>query len=120
MRYRKLDNNGDYVFGHGMADFLIDCPEAVAQAVRTRLELNLGQWFLDVESGTPYAHTLGKSRPEDYDPLIRRRILRTEGVTGIESYESGYDSETRRLAVAVTIDTAYGTARAAAKIQGGV
>ena len=120
MRYRKLDNDGDYVFGHGIADFLIACPEAVAQAVRTRLELNLGQWFLDVESGTPYARILGKSRPEDYDPLIRRRILRTEGVTGIESYESSYDGETRRLAVAVTINTQYGTARAAAKIQGGV
>jgi len=33
MRYRKLDDSGDFSFGHGQADFHHNTPEAVAQAV---------------------------------------------------------------------------------------
>ncbi len=53
MRYRREDENGDYSFGQGDATFLTDTPEAVAQAVKTRLALWRGQWFLDTEEGTP-------------------------------------------------------------------
>ncbi|WP_083331557.1 hypothetical protein [Brucella inopinata] len=41
MRYRKLDENDDYVFGGNLASFFIDQPEAPAQAVKTRLMLQL-------------------------------------------------------------------------------
>ena len=54
MRYRKLDAAGDFVFGHGAADYHRDSPEAVAQAVLTRLKLHRGEWFLDRSEGTPY------------------------------------------------------------------
>ncbi|MGE4978545.1 hypothetical protein AB8914_22915, partial [Yersinia enterocolitica] len=33
MRYRREDENGDYTFGQGDNTFLINSPEAVAQAV---------------------------------------------------------------------------------------
>jgi hypothetical protein len=109
MRYRQLDADGDMTFGGGSSDYLINTPEAVAQAVKTRLRLLTGEWFLDITEGTPYAtDILGKNTETTYDPAIRERILDTEGVTQIDSYSSVLNG--RRLSVEATIDTIYGQA----------
>lgn len=111
MRYRRLDSQGDMVFGHGDADYLKNSPECVAQAVVTRLRLLRGEFFLDLTEGTPYAPAvLGKHTKASYDFALRRRVLETEGVTAIEEYESVFDGETRRLTVNIRIDTSYGPA----------
>ncbi|HHH0061707.1 TPA: hypothetical protein ACPZB8_003974, partial [Yersinia enterocolitica] len=84
MRYRREDENGDYTFGQGDNTFLINSPEAVAQAVKTRFELWRGQWFLDLTEGTPYIQSvLGKQRSDVYILAIRERILDTQGVSAI-------------------------------------
>jgi hypothetical protein len=104
MIYRTLDANGDYVIGRT----LVDSPEAVAQAVKTRLLLWQGEWFLDITDGTPYMQgILGHNR--NYDFAIKARILNTPGVTEITSYSSGI-SPNRALSVTCTINTAYGPA----------
>ena len=43
-----------------------------------------------------------------YDMAIRSRILGTPGVNQIDSYDSAYNAETRRLSVTCTITTAFG------------
>lgn len=109
MRYRKLDASGDMVFGGGQAAFWRDTPEAPAQAVLTRLELRLGEWFLDLTDGTPWeTRVLGKHTADTRDPVIRARILGTTGVTGIAAYDSQLDRETRVMGAQATIDTLYG------------
>lgn len=109
MRYRKLSDTGDYVFGNGQADFYRDTPEAVGQAVKTRLELWLGEWFLDIDEGTPYMQgVLGKYSKEIADRTIQDRVLKTQGVTQITNYASVFDPDTRDLSVQMTIDTIYG------------
>ncbi len=111
MKYRKLDSNGDMIFGHGDADYLKDTPETVAQAVVTRLRLLRGEWFLDLTEGTPYAPAvLGKHTKASYDYAVRTRVLETQGVVEILEYESIFDGETRRLTVTIRIDTVYGPA----------
>ncbi|PNM24235.1 hypothetical protein A6J66_008545 [Yersinia enterocolitica] len=110
MRYRREDENGDYTFGQGDNTFLIDSPEAVAQAVKTRFELWRGQWFLDLTEGTPYIqYVLGKQRSDVYILAIRERILDTQGVNAILEFEANYTGETRRVTFTATIDTIYGT-----------
>lgn len=117
MRYRKLDNAGDFRLGHGEADYFVDDALGVAQAVKTRLALLSGEWFLDLTEGTPYAtHVWGKHTRETYDPILRRRILQTQGVQTLVSYESTWDAETRRLTVVAEIDTVYGPATVAATL----
>lgn len=112
MRYRKLDATGDFSFGHGELDYYQDNAEAVAQAVKTRLALWAGEWFLDNQEGMPWGlKVLGKNQATDYDPLIRLRILETSGVVSVESYESAWDEDTRKLSIAVTIATRYGRAQ---------
>ncbi|CCD28609.1 putative bacteriophage protein [Candidatus Glomeribacter gigasporarum BEG34] len=109
MRYRRLDAAGDYAFGRGLSDFEQDTPEAVAQAVKTRLALRFGEWFLDTSDGTPWAsRVLGQSAREAVDWTIRERILGTEGVTRINRYVRTFDPNTRALSIQADIDTIYG------------
>ncbi|QKS62210.1 hypothetical protein [Cupriavidus gilardii] len=110
MRYRKLTEDGDYSFGNQAADFYKDTPDAVAQAVMTRLRLLRGEWFLDTTEGTPWAtEVLGKYTGATYDAAIRQRILGTQGVTELVNYSSNLDTERRHLSVTATINTIYGT-----------
>lgn len=107
MRYRALTSGGDMTFGRGGQDFLINTPETVGQAVMTRLRLLSGEWFLNLEEGTPYStQILGKGTGFTYDQAIRDRILGTEGVLEIVSYSSLLSG--RDLSVDCTINTAYG------------
>jgi hypothetical protein len=122
VKYRKLSRDavkngifvrgGDYVFGHGSADFWKDVPDAPAQAVVTRLRLQTGQWFLDLTEGTPWkTRVLGKYTEATRDLVVRYRTRGTQGVTEISSYSSNLDRDTREFSVDMTISTIYGAAR---------
>ncbi len=109
MRYRKLTETGDYSFGSGQLDFYRDVPEAVGQAVKTRLLLWLGEWFLDITEGTPYMQgILGKHSQQIADQTIQQRIKLTQGLVDIEEYSSTLDRDTRKLSVDCTVNTIYG------------
>lgn len=108
MRYRIEDANGDYTFGQGDGNFYVNSPAAVAQAVKTRLGLMQGEWFLDNTAGTPYNQILGKGTDSTRDLAIQQVILNTEGVTSIAEYASFLSSKTRQFTVAATINTIYG------------
>ncbi|AZI51972.1 hypothetical protein CBF16_14330 [Pantoea agglomerans] len=110
MRYRREDADGDYTFGRGDDTWLINSPEAVAQAVKTRFLLWYGQWFLDITEGTPWIQSvLGKQKPDTYNLAIRQRILETRGVKSIQSFDTTTDTSTRRVVFTAIIDTIYGT-----------
>lgn len=110
MRYRRLTSDGDMTFGQGTQDFLVNSPETVSQAVMTRLRLLTGEWFLDVEEGTPYStQVLGKYTSSTYDQALRDRIAGTEGVIEILQYTSVLTG--RQLSVDARIDTVYGVAQ---------
>jgi hypothetical protein len=122
VRYRKLGANGDYSFGHGQADFYKDQPEAVGQAVKTRLWLFRGEWFLDLIEGMPWGgfplndfvvaqgQVLGAGTRLTRDIAVKMRVLETPGVVGISNYDSTIDSDARSFSVSMTIDTIYGKA----------
>jgi hypothetical protein len=108
MRYRKLDANGDYVLTNNKADYLRNSPAAVAQAVKTRLALWTGEFFLNTAEGTPWLQgILGKANAQ-YDILLRDRILGTPGVSEIISYSSSVSG--RNLSISATINTVFGRA----------
>lgn len=109
MRYRKLSPTGDYVFGNGQSDFYRDVPEAVGQAVETRLLLWLGEWFLDITEGTLYLQgVLGKHLQSTADSTIKNRALGAQGMVGIPIYESEINVDTRAMAAQFSINTIYG------------
>ena len=107
--YRKLDESGDYTFGQGGGNFFKDQPEAVGQLVKTRLGLIEGEWFLDINEGTPYnSQILGAGTVSKYDAAIQDVIINTNGVTKIVEYSSFFDSSLRSATINCTIDTLYG------------
>lgn len=109
MRYRALSPTGDYTFGQGEANFLINSPAAVAQSVLTRLRLWEGEWFLDQTVGTPYTQQiLGYNTENIRDLAIQQEVLNTPGVTSITNYSSSVDPNTRALTVTMSINTQYG------------
>jgi hypothetical protein len=108
LRVRKLDENGDRVFGHSQGDFLVNSPEGVAQCVLTRLKLYVGDWFLNTSDGTPwYTRVFGKRTESVRDAVIKARILGTPGVTGIVSYSSQVSRDLRHFSVQCQVLTAY-------------
>lgn len=116
MRYRRETADGGYTFGSGDNSWLINSPEAVAQAVKTRFELWRGQWFLDTTAGMPWAQSiLGKHDPTTYGIIIRKYILETRGVRSILSFNSTVNSLTRRVQFTAEIDTIYGTTTVSAE-----
>jgi len=110
LRYRMTDAAGDYTFGNGQTNFWRDQPEAVAQAVQTRLALFLGEWFLDTSDGTPWnTDVLGERTGALYDLTLRSRILATPNVTAITAYANQFNSGTRALSVQVSVATTFST-----------
>jgi hypothetical protein len=109
MRVRKLTASGDFSFGQGRQDFFVDQPEAVAQIVKTRLSLWLGDWFLDVTDGMDWqGSVLGNRTRTTRDPTLRRRVLESPSVTQINDYSSGFDGDTRAFRASFGLDTEFG------------
>lgn len=109
MRYRKLDANGDYVFGHGSIDFLVNSSAAVGQAIETALRLIQGEWFLDTLAGVPYyTQILGYNTQSLYDTVIKNAIRNVQGVVSIVSYSSFLNAATRVLSISATVNTQFG------------
>lgn len=76
----------------------------------TRLLLWLGEWFLNTEDGTPYMQgVFGVNKKDTADLTIQQRVAGTEGFVDIESYDSELDVDSRKMSVAMTINTIYGT-----------
>ena len=61
MRYRREDDDGDYTFGQGDDTWLVNSPEAVAQAIKTRFLLWYGDWM---NGQTPNTLTLNRKTGE--------------------------------------------------------
>lgn len=97
------------VFGHSQNDFWHDVPDGVAQCCLTRLQLNLGEWFLDLTAGVPWdTQILGVRTASTRDPVILATVGGTQGVNEIISYSSHVNRATRAYSINVNLDTIYG------------
>lgn len=110
MRYRKLTPTGDYSFGSGSQNFLINTPEAVAQVVQTTFLLWLGEWYLNINDGTPYPEgVLGKKSQAEADATMISQGLLCQGVLNIQEFQSMIDPDTRKYSIVrFLLNTIYG------------
>lgn len=109
MKIRKVDSNGDYVFGQPN-DMYENEAKGVALLVVDRLNLWLGTWFANTNEGMPYFEDmLGKKDITYIESIIRMTILETTGVESMERFECYFNINTRQLMVEAVIKTQYGT-----------
>lgn len=107
MRVRKLDENGDIVTNGVIFALNREC---VRQNIVTRLRLFLGEYFRDINDGTPWFQSiLGKfENINQVESILRERIVTTVGVIRLLSFELDYDVTTRALTVSGSVLTQYG------------
>jgi len=109
MRYRKLDDQGDYTIGQGKNNFFQDEPMVVGQAIHTKLGLLEGEWFLDTTLGVPYSKKLlGKSKLDSHYLSVQETILRTKGVIDIDHFYSTVLVDSSQAMVFCSVNTRYG------------
>lgn len=111
MKYRKLDKNGDYVFGNNSHDY-IEKDEAIAQAIKTKLYLFYGEWWEDISLGLPmFQSILGQVSNSNLKQtvilLCAEQINLVEGVTNIDSIS--VDISARKLGLTIDVTTENGT-----------
>lgn len=107
MTVRRLDENGDIVTSG--VQFISERDE-ISQSIRTRLRLFFGEYFRNSQDGTPwFQEILGKgSTLTNKDAAIKRRIVQTDGVLQILTYDANYDINTRQYTVSGSVLTTFG------------
>lgn len=111
MKYRKLDENGDYSFGNSSFDY-IDADNAIAQAIKTKLQLFYGEWWEDISLGLPmFQSILGQVSNENLRRtvilLCAEQIQNVEGVSSVDSIDVAISA--RKLTLDIDVTTEYNT-----------
>lgn len=107
MTVRKLQADGDIATS---GEQFISGQREIAQTIKTRLSLFLGEYFRNIEEGTDwFGKILGKGQGLGVaEAEIRRRITETDGVYGLASFSTDFDLQTRKLTVSASVITPYG------------
>lgn len=106
MKIRALDTNGDWTFGVGLQNYLIN-QNAVALDIKTRLYAFLGDCFFDTAAGIDWFNLLGSKNEAALVFSVRGVILETPGVSAILSLTSFVD-EQRNITIFAQVSTTFG------------
>ena len=112
MLYRKLDQNGDYVFGNNKLDY-ISGKEAVAQAIKTKIMLFYQEWWENISVGIPmFQSIVGKVADVNLQMaitlLVTNRIQEIPEVVSVKDVKVNSDSSNRVISLELKVDTIYG------------
>ena len=107
MTVRKLQSDGDITTSGTQ---FINEKNELAQTIKTRFNLYLGEYFRDISDGTPWFQSiLGKDKNENVrEAVIKRRVLQTEGVISLFEFAANFDLQSRKYSVTMGIVTVHG------------
>lgn len=111
MKYRRLDENGDYSFGNNSLDYIKD-NDAIIQAIKTKLYLFYGEWWEDISLGLPmFQSILGQVSNENLRRTVillsAEQIQSVEGVASVDSIVVAISA--RKLTLSIDVTTEYGS-----------
>lgn len=85
MIFRNLNSNNDWTFGKGKNNF-VSKNDAIRLDIKTRLQSWVNNCFFDLSAGIDWNNRLGsKNQQTLLEADLRRVILQSDGVTGINS-----------------------------------
>lgn len=103
MRAFKTDN-GDLVFNESMDLVMIEGPDELIQSTKTRLSINIGEWFLDLGLGLRYKDIQGKNVSDrDIELAIRDCVLQDERIKDVEIVEISRDTRFRCVNIDIKV-----------------
>ena len=106
MIFRSLDANHDWLFGHGLANYL-DLDAAIGLNIETRLLSWVGDCFFNKPAGIDWTNRLGSKNQKTLLDLDTRRIIQqSSGVAGITFFNSTLVG--RAYTANYAVDTIYG------------
>lgn len=108
--YRRLDSAYEPVFGQGQKDY-ISGKDAVAQSIKTRLNLWLGEWWEDKKEGLPMMQSILGRMSRDRGQaslLIQRRIVGTPYVSSISKVSSSFNLSSRSFTFSCVASITFG------------
>jgi hypothetical protein len=108
---RRLDSNYDPVRGNGASDFISDL-QAVSQIIMTTLKLFQGEWFENLNDGTPlFQKILGKNgeNVNAISLILQQRIRGVPYVTGVSNVNASFNSATRGFSFSCVVQTQFGS-----------
>lgn len=84
--------------------------EEVAQTIKTRLRLYLGEYFRNINDGTPWWESiLGKKGSlASKETIIKNRIIRTNGVKQLVAFSTDFNIDTRVYSISAVVLTDFG------------
>ena len=112
---RLFSAEGDMTIGQ-----FVDESPATIQAVATILKTFQGEWFLDTRYGIAYFQEIFR-KPADINRaqlLIKEAILGVEGVSGLNSFDATFDSNTRKMTITFEATTSFGDTFTDEQVQG--
>lgn len=107
MRVSRLDENGDWTMGRGLANYAIKS-EAVQQKLKTRLLSWSGDWFLDTDAHLPWGLLLSnRNTTRQIEREVERVTLETEGIARIDSLQLIENRGARHVTIRMTVTDIY-------------
>lgn len=111
LKYRKVDDNGDMIFGATGDSGFLESADAMTQVLKTRLAACEDEWWENDPGALPwFTEILGsmvsQGRVEEIDLMVIDRIMDTVGVNSVSNIESGVEG--RHYHFTCTVQTVYG------------
>lgn len=110
-----LDDDGDIDLSNGLV--FATGLQAVAQGIRSRIQMVKGEWFLDLNLGVPWYEGNGVSSTEailggKFDATRARQIFSSAitsapGVTSLISLQINFNGSTRTMTVDWKVQTVF-------------
>lgn len=106
MRFRKLDEKGDWVFGGGLQS-LAEKNDAIIINATSRCNFWKNDYFANKEFGIDWVNFLSnKGNKANIEKALRTEILYVFGVVGITSFEIT-EQKNRELRIRIEIETIF-------------
>lgn len=106
MRIRRLDTNGDFMFGRGVSNYALN-DEAIKQNVASRLKSFRNDWFLDQNQNIDWFTILGqKNNEQTIINEVERVCLNSEGIVSVVSIDI-VKSDNRSANIEIVVNTVF-------------
>lgn len=107
MKIAKIDNNGDWIFGRGFANYATD-EACIEQDVVTKLKCFVNDWFLDTENYIDWDYILSiKNNQDIIINEITRVVLNNDGVITLNYLNIDNNIANRKLNITLNITTIF-------------